>query len=99
MAPTSHDLEQQSRQRSTMFEKDYHDNCIHRDIQTVVLRPSQENLCRAATQMNGHRNHLAPSDLTDDQLDRIRNLNPVHRLRGKNFALKNEMQTLYDARL
>src|SRR5256714_75994 len=83
-------------QGSALFEKYYHDNCIRRDIQNVVLlRPSQENLCRAAAQMNRHRDHLAPSDLTDNQLEGIRNYDQIRNLRIQRLALKNEMRTLY----
>src|SRR5271155_1539341 len=83
-------------QGSAIFEKYYHDNCIRRDIQNVVLlRPSQENLCRAAAQMNRHRDHLAPSDLTDNQLEGIRNHDQIRNLRIQRLALKNEIRTLY----
>src|SRR2546423_14301710 len=83
-------------QGSALFEKYYHDNCIRRDIQNVVLlRPSQENLCRAAAQMNRHRDHLAPSDLTDNQLEGIRNHDQIRRLQEKRLALKKEMRALY----
>ena len=79
-----------------IYEKYYHDNYIRRDIQNVVLlRPSQENLCRAAAQMNRHRDHLAPSDLTDNQLEGIRNHDQIRNLRIQRLALKNEMRTLY----
>jgi hypothetical protein len=83
-------------QGSAIFEKYYHDNCIRRDIQNVVLlRPSQENLCRAAAQMNRHRDHLAPSSLTDGQLEGIRDSDRIRRLQEKRLALKNEMRALY----
>src|SRR5271170_6522409 len=81
---------------SAIFEKYYHDQCIRRDIQNfVLLRPSQENLCRAAAQMNRHRDHLAPSDLTDDQLKDIRNLDHIQRLREQRLTLKNEMRAVH----
>jgi hypothetical protein len=80
---------------SAIFKKYHHDNCIRRDIQNVVLRPSQENLYRAAAQVNRHRDHLAPSDLTDDQLKHIRNLDHVQRLRKQRLALGNEIRALH----
>jgi Protein of unknown function (DUF3435) len=45
--------------------------------------------------MNRHRDHLAPSDLTDEQLKRIRNFNRIRRLREQRLALKNEMRAPY----
>jgi hypothetical protein len=83
-------------QGSAIFEKYYHDNYIRRDIQNVVLlRPSQENLCRATAQMNRHRDHLAPSDLTDGQLEGIRNVDRIRNLRTQRLALKNDIRALY----
>jgi hypothetical protein len=61
----------------------------------VLLRPSQENLCRAAAQMNHYRDHLASSDLTDDQLKYIRDLDNIQRLRKQRLALGNEIRALY----
>jgi hypothetical protein len=83
-------------QGSAIFEKYYHDNCIRRPIQDVVLlRPPQEDVCRAAAQMNRHRDHLAPSSLTDDQLESIRDLDQIRHLRDRRLALKNEIRALY----
>ena len=45
--------------------------------------------------MNRHRDHLAPSDLTDDQLERIRNVDRIRSLREQRLALRNEIRTLY----
>jgi Protein of unknown function (DUF3435) len=45
--------------------------------------------------MNRHRDHLAPSDLTDEQLKRIGNFNRIRRLWEQRIALKNEMRALY----
>ena len=45
--------------------------------------------------MNRHRDHLAPSDLTDNQLEGIRNYDQIRNLRIQRLALKNEMRTLY----
>jgi hypothetical protein len=81
---------------SAIFEKYYHDNCIRRDIQNVVLfRPTQENLCRSAAQMNRHRDHLAPSELTEDQLEHIRNSQQIRSLQEKRLALTNEIRALH----
>ena len=83
-------------QGSAIFEKYYHDNCIRRPVQDVVLvRPPQEDVCRAAAQMNRHRDHLAPSSLTDDQLESIRDLDQIRRLRDRKLALKNGIRALY----
>src|SRR3984957_17541853 len=83
-------------QGSAIFEKYYHDNCIRRPIQDVVLvRPPQEDVCRAAAQMHRHRDHLAPPSLTDDQLESIRDLDQIRRLRNQRLALKNEIRALY----
>ena len=82
--------------RSAVFEKYYHDSCIRRDSQNVVLlRPSQENLCRAASQRDRHRDHLALFDLTDDQLKDIRNLDHIQRPREQILALKNEVRVVH----
>jgi hypothetical protein len=81
---------------SAIFEKYYHDNCIRRDIQNVVLlRPPQENICRAAAQMNRHRDHLAPSDLTDSQLEDIRDHDRIRSLRIQRHTLKDEIRALH----
>jgi hypothetical protein len=45
--------------------------------------------------MNRHRDHLAPSSLTDDQLESIRDLDQIRRLRDRRLALKNEIRALY----
>jgi hypothetical protein len=45
--------------------------------------------------MNRHRDHLASSSLTDDQLESIRNLDQIRRLRDRRLALKNEIRALY----
>jgi len=68
----------------------------YRPLQNIVLlRPSQENLCRAAAQINRHRDQLAPSSLTDDQLEGIRDSDRIRRLQEKGLALKKEMRALY----
>jgi Protein of unknown function (DUF3435) len=45
--------------------------------------------------MNRHRDHLAPSSLTEDQFEAIRDLDQVRSLRERRLALKNEMRALY----
>ena len=45
--------------------------------------------------MNRRRDHLAPYSLTDGQLEGIRDLDQVLRLRKRRLALKNEMRALY----
>ena len=45
--------------------------------------------------MNRHRDHLAPSDLTDGQLEGIRNVDRIRSLRIQRLALKNEIRALY----
>src|SRR5271163_1532904 len=81
---------------SAIFEKYYHDICIRRDIQNVVLlRPPQEVICRAAAQMNRHRDPLAPISLPDDQLEAIRDLDQIRILREQRLALTRELRTLY----
>jgi hypothetical protein len=45
--------------------------------------------------MNRHRDHLAPSDLTDGQLEGIRNVDRICSLRTQRLALKNDMRALY----
>jgi hypothetical protein len=81
---------------SAIFEKYYHDNCIRQDIQNVVLlRPPQENICRAAVQTNRHRDHLAPSDLTDSQLEAIKDHDRIRSLRIQRHALEDEIRALH----
>ena len=65
-----------------IFEKHYQDNFIQRDLQSVVLlRPSQEALCRAAAQMNKNRDPSAPTGLTKEQLKAIGRMPRVLELR------------------
>jgi Protein of unknown function (DUF3435) len=45
--------------------------------------------------MNRHRDHLAPSSLTDGQLEDIRNLEQIRRLQNQRLTLTNEMRGLY----
>jgi hypothetical protein len=45
--------------------------------------------------MNRHRDHLAPSDLTEDQLEGIKDSDQIRRLREQRLALKDEMRALY----
>ena len=45
--------------------------------------------------MNRHRDHLAPSDLTDGQLEGIRNVDRIRSLRKQRLALKNDIRALY----
>jgi hypothetical protein len=45
--------------------------------------------------MNRHRDHLAPSNLTDDQLEGIRNLDQIRSLRTRRLTLKNDMRALH----
>jgi Protein of unknown function (DUF3435) len=45
--------------------------------------------------MNRHRDHLAPSSLTDDQLEGIGNLEQIRSLQKQRLALTIEMRALY----
>jgi Protein of unknown function (DUF3435) len=45
--------------------------------------------------MNRHRDYLAPSDLTEDQLESIKNSDQICRLREQRLTLKNEIQAHY----
>jgi hypothetical protein len=45
--------------------------------------------------MNRHRDHLAPSDLTEDQLEGIRDSDQIRRLREQRLILRDEIRTLY----
>ena len=45
--------------------------------------------------MNRHRDHLAPSDLTDNQLEDIRNHDQIRNLQIQRLALTKEMRALY----
>jgi Protein of unknown function (DUF3435) len=45
--------------------------------------------------MNRYRDHLAPSDLTEDQLEGIRDSNQIRRLREQRLILRDEIRTLY----
>jgi hypothetical protein len=45
--------------------------------------------------MNRHRDHLAPCDLTDGQLEGIRNVDRIRSLRTQRLALKNDIRALY----
>ena len=75
-----------------VFEKHYHDKAIHRDIQSVVLlRPPQEALCRAAAQMNRNRDPLAPSSLTEKQLQTLCRMPRLIQLRKDKDALRRKM--------
>jgi hypothetical protein len=44
--------------------------------------------------MNRHQDHLAPSDLTDGQLEGIRNVDRICSPRTQRLALKNDIRTL-----
>ena len=45
--------------------------------------------------MNRHRDHLASSDLTEDQLESIKDSNQIRRLREQRLALRDEIRALY----
>src|SRR6266511_3189068 len=45
--------------------------------------------------MTRHRDHLAPSDLTEDQLESIKDSDHIRRLREQRLTLRDEMRTLY----
>jgi hypothetical protein len=45
--------------------------------------------------MNRHRDHLAPSDLTKDQLESIKDSDQIRRLREQRLALRNGIRALY----
>jgi hypothetical protein len=45
--------------------------------------------------MNRHRDHLAPSNLSDCQLEGIRNLNRIRSLKRQRLELRNEIRALY----
>jgi hypothetical protein len=45
--------------------------------------------------MNRHRDYLASSSLSEGQLEAIRDLDQVRRLRERRLALKDEMRALY----
>jgi Protein of unknown function (DUF3435) len=78
-----------------IFEKHYQDNFIQCDLQSVVLlRPSQEALCRAAAQINKNRDPLAPTGLTEEQLKAIRRRPRIVQLRREREELKKEMRSL-----
>ena len=45
--------------------------------------------------MNRHRDHLAPSDLSDSQLEGIRNLDRIRSLKEQRLELRSEIRALY----
>ena len=45
--------------------------------------------------MNRHRDHLAPSDLTEDQLESVKDSDQIRRLREQKLALRDEVRALY----
>jgi Protein of unknown function (DUF3435) len=45
--------------------------------------------------MNRHRDHLAPSDLTEDQLEGIKGSGHIRHLREQRLTLRDEMRALY----
>jgi hypothetical protein len=45
--------------------------------------------------MNRHRDHLAPSDLTEDQPEGIKDSDQIRRLREQRLTLRDEMRALY----
>ena len=45
--------------------------------------------------MNHHRDHLAPSDLTEDQLEGIKDSDQIRHLREQRLALRDEIRALY----
>jgi Protein of unknown function (DUF3435) len=45
--------------------------------------------------MNRHRDHLAPSDLTEDQLESIKDSDQIRHLREQRLTLRDEIRALY----
>lgn len=45
--------------------------------------------------MNRHRDHLAPSDLSEGQLEGISNLDRIRSLKEQRLELRSEMRVLY----
>lgn len=81
---------------SAVYEKYYHDNFINCDIQSMVLlRPSQNHLIQAASQMNKDRDPLAPTGLNDAHREEIRNTKYLCRLRLERNALSIEIKSKY----
>ena len=78
-----------------IFEKYYQREFINRDLQHVVLlRPPQEGLLQRAAGMLRNRDPLAPSDLTDEQLQTICRHSCILELREERKRLKDEMRSL-----
>lgn len=78
-----------------IYEKHYQSEFVLRDLQNVVLlRPPQEGLLRRAAGMLKNRDPLAPSDLTNEQLQAIRLHPKILELRREKMELKGEMRSL-----
>ena len=45
--------------------------------------------------MNRHRDHLSPLDLTEDQLESIKDSDQIRRLREQQLALRDKIGALY----
>ncbi|EAW15512.1 uncharacterized protein NFIA_048490 [Aspergillus fischeri NRRL 181] len=77
-----------------VFERHYQSQFIGRDLQHVLLRPSQEGLLRVAGSMLRKRDPLAPSGLTDQQKRAICHDPRILELRREQRELKEEMRSL-----
>jgi hypothetical protein len=75
-----------------VFEKYYQSDFIGGLQHVVLLRPSQETLCREARK--SRRDPLAPTDLGDEQLEAIRRNPRIVQLRKERLELRNEIRSL-----
>jgi hypothetical protein len=78
-----------------VFERHYQSEFVKRDLQHVVLlRPPQESLLKRAAGMLKNRDPFAPSDITGEQLQGIRQHPRILALRQEKKKLKDEMRSL-----
>ena len=77
-----------------VFEKHYQSDFIGNLQHVVLLRPSQEALCREAARMSKNRDSLAPTGHTDEQLETIRRMPRIIQLRRERLRLRDEMRSL-----
>jgi hypothetical protein len=77
-----------------VFEKHYQSDFIGNLQHVVLLRSSQEALCREAARMSRNRDLLVPADLTDEQLETIRRMSRIMKLRRQRLELRDEMRSL-----
>ncbi|KAI9888578.1 MAG: hypothetical protein M1814_006625 [Vezdaea aestivalis] len=81
---------------SQVYLKHYHDNFVRFDIQSMVLmRPSQDRLIQAASEMRKDRDPLAPRHLKNHQKEEIRCNSYLRQLRTENRLLLNEIHNKY----